>query len=167
MHPFIPIIGTIVWFIIIGGMVFAMYELIRIDRKILAEKELPKRVKQTPVYEHRAVCAGIVIGAVLLPILFGAIMRGFSFGKAWFVVSFGFLPWLISSTSVLNNLGHGVVALVALIMYTLVIIFFALVFRHNQKSTYIALSVITVLLLIPLYVLSLNIAESTMLGFHR
>ncbi len=107
MHQSIFTIGTVLWFLVFGGILFAMYELIRIDRKILAEKELPKRVKQQSVYEHRAVWAGIVIGVVLFPIIIGTLIQGFSFGKAWFVVSFGFLPWLISSTSVLNNLGHG------------------------------------------------------------
>ncbi len=49
----------------------------------------------------------------------------------------------------------------------LAIIFFTLVFRHNQKSTYIALSVITVFLLILFYILGFNIAISSLLGFHR
>lgn len=166
MHSPIPFIGTIIWLLVFGGVIFAMYELIRIDRKILKDKEPTCRVKEPPLYEHRAVWAGIVIGTVLLPIFLGASMHGFSFGRAWFVVSFGFLPWLVSSTSVFNG-GAGIVAVIAFLIYALAIAFFALVFRHNQKSTYIALSIITVLVLVPLFVLGFNIAMSSLLGFNR
>lgn len=164
MHSSIPLIGTIIWLLVFGGVAFAMYELIRIDRKILKDKEPPASPKEPSVYEHRAVWVGIIIGTVLLPILLGTFMHGFPFGRAWFVVSFGFLPWLMSATSVFNG-GAGIVAVIAFLIYALAIAFFALVFRHNQKSTYITLSIITVLVLMPLFVLGFHITMSSLLGF--
>ncbi len=167
MHPIIPTIGSIIWLLIFAAALFTMYELIRIDRKIIKDKDEPPAEKQPITYKHRAVWIGIIIGVVLFPLIIGTLVKGFAFGKAWFVVSFGFIPWLIAQTSFFGNSGFSAVAVISLVIYTLAVAFFALVFRHNQKSTYIVLSAITVLVLILLYILSFNIAVSTILGFHR
>lgn len=166
MHPYFPLIGTFIWLLIFGGVAFAMHELIRIDRKILDGPKASARVKQPPFYEHRALWICVIVGIILFPLIIGGVARGFAFGSAWFVVSFGFLPWLIVSTSVLNVVSAPLVVIVGFIVYALIIGFFALVFRHNQKSTYIALSLITVFILIPLYVLGFRIATSSLLGFR-
>lgn len=148
-------LGTAAWTGLFAFAIYVLREVARIDARLAYALKAAgtKEAKKNRI--RRIIWIAGAVFAALIPPIAVAVFHGIAFAKTFFLVTFGILPWIVVSTSLITFIPiETSVQIVAFAIYILLAVFLANLVMKSKRSTLIAVYASAIAVLIIGYTVS-------------